>query len=77
MNVKHIQDMLINGTRIRSTIMNNEEIFRLAKPKKKGILPLIFSRFLVIVLLLVLQVMLMVGFYGWLGEYIPYLTVIL
>lgn len=57
--------------------MTNEEIFRLAKPKKKGLLPLIFSRFLIIVLLLVLQVLLMVGFYGWLGEYIPYLTVVL
>lgn len=57
--------------------MHSEEIFRLAKPKKKGILPLIFSRFLIIVLLLVLQVLLMVSFYGWLGEYIPYLTVVL
>ena len=57
--------------------MTNEEIFRLAKPKKKGLLPLIFSRFLIIVLLLVLQVLLMVGFYGWLSEYIPYLTVVL
>lgn len=56
--------------------MHSEEIFRLAKPKKKGILPLIFSRFLIIVLLLVLQVLLMVSFYGWLGEYIPYLTVV-
>lgn len=57
--------------------MNDEQIFRLAKPKKKGLLPLVFSRFLIIVLLLILQVVLIVGFYGWLGEYIPFFSVFL
>ena len=40
--------------------MPAEEVFRLAKPKKKGLLPLLFSRFLLIFLLLLLQV----GFYS-------------
>lgn len=50
--------------------MKNETVFRLAKPKKKGLLPLLFSRFLFIVLLLILQVALLVGLYGWLKEYL-------
>ncbi len=52
--------------------MDNERIFRLAKPKKKGLLPLLFSRFLLIVLLIVVQVALLVGIYGWLNEYISF-----
>ena len=47
------------------------EIYRLAKPKKKGILPLIFSRFLIIVLLILLQIVFMVLFYAFLEEYSP------
>ena len=52
--------------------MTNEPVYRLAKPKKKGLLPLIFSRFLIIALLLVLQIFILVGFYGWLGWLIPH-----
>ena len=52
--------------------MSNDTIFRLAPPKKKGLRPLIFSRFLIIALLLVLQLLILAGFYGWLGEYIPH-----
>jgi len=37
--------------------MNEETIFRLAKPKKKGLLSLVFSRFLIIGILLLLQAM--------------------
>ena len=57
--------------------MSNETIFRLAKPKKKGLLPIVFSRFLVIALLLVAQVALLVGIYGWLYEYISFFSVIM
>lgn len=54
--------------------MDNETIFRLAKPKKKGLLPILFSRFLLIALLLVVQVALLVGIYGWLTEYVTYFS---
>ena len=36
------------------------EVFRLAKPKRKGILALIFSRFFIIILLLLLELAVMV-----------------
>lgn len=52
-------------------------IYRLAKPKKKGLLHLVFSRFFVIVLLLLLQVVLFVGFYRWLYGYFRWFSVIL
>ena len=55
--------------------MEKEKILRLAKPVKKGILHLVFSRFLLILLLLVLQVGVLVVLYGWLEEYIPHFTV--
>lgn len=45
---------------------------RLAKPKHKGILPIIFSRVLIIGVLLVLQVFLFFGAYAWLKQYVPY-----
>ena len=54
--------------------MTKETVFRLAKPKKKGLLSLIFSRFLIIALLLVWQVSLLVGFYGWLNDYFTYFS---
>ena len=57
--------------------MTENEIFRLAKPKKKGFLHLLFSRFFVIVLLLLLQVVLLAGFYLWLNDYFSWFSVIL
>lgn len=57
--------------------MDKETIFRLAKPKKKGLLPLLFSRFLLIVLLLAAQVVLLVAIYGWLYEYVSFFSVIM
>ena len=57
--------------------MSDNEIYRLAKPKKKGLLPLIFSRFFVIVLLLLLQVVLLVGLYLWLNDYFNWFSVVL
>lgn len=57
--------------------MTDEKIFRLAKPRRKGLLPILFSRFLFIVLLLIFQVLLMIGFYGWLVHYIPFYSAFL
>lgn len=50
----------------------NETVLYLAKPKKKGLLPLIFSRLFLIAVLLVLQILLLVALYGWFREYIPH-----
>ena len=57
--------------------MEKTDVFRLAKPKRKGILPLIFSRFLIILVLLLLQVALMVGFYLWLNSYFRWFHIVL
>ena len=48
------------------------EVLRLTKRRKKGFLALIFSRFLVIVLLLILQILLFSGLLVWLGDFKPY-----
>ncbi|MBR3199863.1 MAG: cardiolipin synthase [Mogibacterium sp.] len=52
---------------------NEEKIVALAKPVKKGLLRLIFSRFFVIALLLVLQVALMIMVYLQFREKLPLL----
>lgn len=49
--------------------MEEANITRLAKPKKKGILSLIFSRFLLIALLLALQIVLYISVFVWLSQY--------
>ena len=54
----------------------NETVFRLAKPVKKGILRLVFSRFLIIAALLILEVLILVSVSRWLKPYIPYLTIL-
>ena len=46
--------------------MNDNDIYRLAKPRKKGLLALIFSRFFVFALLIIIQILLYASFYGWL-----------
>ena len=51
------------------------DIFHLAEPKRKGLLPLLFSRFLIIALLILVQLAVPLVFYGWLCEYVPYLNV--
>ena len=54
--------------------MNNEEnIVRLAKPVRKGLLRLVFSRFFVIALLLVLQVLILFAAYGYFTDKLPIL----
>ena len=54
--------------------MEKEEItVRLAKPPKKGLLRLVFSRFFVIALLLVLQVLILFAAYGYFTDKLPIL----
>jgi len=53
-----------------------DEAYRLAEPRKKGILRLIFSRFFVILALVAIQVILVVMFYIWLDELLPFFSVI-
>ena len=55
---------------------NKEVVTRLAKPMKKGLLHLIFSRFFVVVLLLLLQVAILLGAFLWLQEYVPWLAIV-
>ena len=56
--------------------MDDTNVLRLAKPKKKGILSLIFSRFLIIAVLLALQVLLYVSVFLWLAQYTRHYIVI-
>ena len=44
---------------------NKEVVTRLAKPVKKGLLHLIFSRFFVVAVLLLLQVAILLGVFRW------------
>lgn len=52
------------------------DIYRLAKPRKKGLLSLVFSRFFIIVLLLLVQVLMVISLYSWLKDLFPYFSVI-
>ena len=56
--------------------MEERRIFRLAKPLRKGLLHLVFSRFFLIVLLLAVQILLTASFFLWLRRYVPYLTIV-
>ena len=51
-----------------------ERVVRLAKPMRKGIMRLMFSRFFLIILLLALQVAVLAVAYGWLTERLPVLV---
>ncbi len=53
-------------------MQENETVMRLAKPKKKGLLTLVFSRLLLMALLIAAQVMLYVVFFAWLQQYLPH-----
>ena len=57
--------------------MNEEAVFRLAKPKKKGLLSLIFSRFLIILILLILQALVYVAIFVWLDRYVSWFYLIM
>ena len=52
---------------------NEEKTVRLAKPVKKGLLRLVFSRFFVIALLLVLQIAILISAYGFFTDKLPIL----
>ena len=54
----------------------NGAVMRLAKPKKKGILPLVFSRMLIIAVLMAMQVMLYVSLFAWMQHYLPHYAAI-
>lgn len=49
-------------------------VVRLSKPRKKGLLRLVFSRFFVIALLLIFQILLLLAAYSWLTEKLPALV---
>ena len=53
------------------------DVYRLAKPRKKGLIHLLFSRFFVIVLLLVVQLVVVIRFYDWLIKELPIFEVLL
>ena len=55
---------------------NNEVVTRLAKPMKKGLLHLVFSRFFIVALLLILQIAILFGAFNWLLEYVPQLAAV-
>ncbi len=54
-----------------------EIVCRLAKPRRKGILSLVFSRFMIIAVLLVLQVAIIVSIYFFLYEHVKLIRAIL
>ena len=54
-----------------------DEIYRLAEPKKKGLLHLVFSRVGWFALLIAVQVLIYVSFYGWLKSVLPFMTVLM
>ena len=49
--------------------MEEEQILRLGKPKRKGLLSLVFSRFFIILLLLLAQVLFYVAIFRWFSQY--------
>ena len=52
---------------------NEERVVRLSKPVKKGLLRLVFSRFCIIALLLVLQIAILIVAYGFFTDKLPVL----
>ena len=53
------------------------EVLMLSKPRKKGLIHLLFSRFFLIVILLAVQVMLIVSIYVWLIDLLPHFLILL
>ena len=56
--------------------MEQSNVFRLAKPRKGGLLSLIFSRFLIVALLLILQVVLYILLFTWLNDYFKWFYIV-
>ena len=48
----------------------DDAVFRLAKPKRKGLLSLLFRRLLIIVLLMALQLVVLDALFVWLKQYL-------
>ena len=55
---------------------NNEKTVRLAKPRKKGIIGIIFSKYLGVFLLIIVQVLIIITIYMWLFDLLPFLVYI-
>ena len=55
--------------------MESENVVRLAKPKKKGLLHLLFSRFFLIVLLIAAQILMYLALLKWVRDYLPHYAV--
>ncbi len=55
---------------------NNENVVRLAKPPRKGLVKIIFSRYLGVFLLIALQVLVIISIYMLLFEILPFLVYI-
>ena len=53
-----------------------DAIFRLAKPKRKGLLSLLFSRLLIIVLLMALQLVVLDALFVWLKQYLHWISLL-
>lgn len=53
------------------------DVYRLAEPRKKGLLHLVFSRFGIFALLIVLQVLIYISIYGWMKSWLPAFTVLM
>ena len=54
--------------------MADVTVYRLAEPKKKGLLPLLFSRFILIALLIVLQALLFFVLLYRMAEFFPWFS---
>ena len=52
----------------------SDEVYRLAEPRKPGLLHLLFSRFFLIVVLLLVQIALVFSFYKWLNNLLPFFS---
>jgi len=52
---------------------NGERVARLAKPRRKGLLGFVFSRFFIIILLVAVEVFILVSLYLWFSEKLPVL----
>ena len=50
----------------------DERVLHLSEPRKKDLLHLLFSRFFLIVVLLVVQLLIVISFYSWLGDLLPH-----
>ena len=54
-----------------------DEVVSLSEPRKKGLFRLIFSRFFLIVGLLILQILIVISLYSWLSDLLPFFSALL